>query len=163
MRRACPSTRGFTLIEVVAALAILGGLLTAASLARGRLVRQDRVSRDRQLAVSLLERWADRRWDRREEWAAWAAGRDLPGEELELLDEDDPERSVERGSAWRLELEAVDALEPPVEGVTALRLRVVGGRRDRRQAPAAPLAVLDVLVPAAPPEAQRGGSEGAGP
>ena len=45
------SRRGFTLLEVVAALALLGGLLVAASVARSQMSVQDRVSRDRLLAV----------------------------------------------------------------------------------------------------------------
>ena len=66
--------RGFTLIEVVAALAILGVLLTAASVSRGRMARQDRQSRDRLAAVALLATWADRHWAERARWAAWAEG-----------------------------------------------------------------------------------------
>ena len=147
MSRTATRRPGFTLIEVVAALAILGGLLTAASLARSRLARQDRVSRDRQLAVLLLERWADRNWERRSDWAAWAASeRDEP-DVFELLDEEEREGDRRRAAPWRLALEPTDALEPPVEGVTPLRLRVLGQRWDGRGSRPAPLAVLDVLVP----------------
>jgi len=52
---------GMTLIEVIAALAILGTVLTASIMARGRFVQQDRSARHRinaaPVADRLLEGW----------------------------------------------------------------------------------------------------------
>lgn len=51
--------RGLTLIEVVAALALMAGVLTAALVARSRLVEQAQRAELRQEAVGLLEVLSD--------------------------------------------------------------------------------------------------------
>ncbi|MEM9417622.1 MAG: type II secretion system protein [Planctomycetota bacterium] len=51
--------RGLTLIEVVAALALMAGVLTAALVARSRLVEQAQRAELRQEAVALLEVLSD--------------------------------------------------------------------------------------------------------
>lgn len=140
---------GFTLLEVVAALALLGGLLMAASVGRSRMSEQDRLSRDRLLAVELLGAWADLNWSQREEWAS---GVDVPLPPLVPVEAGKQVR--ERASRWRIEVVPGPPLRPRVEGVKSLRLVVTTDRtsaeplatRAKSASDDAPLAVLDVLV-----------------
>lgn len=143
--------RGFTLIEVVAALGILGVLLTAASVSQSRMAEQDRQSRDRLLAVGLLASWADQHWSKRDQWAAWAEGGEAgelpPLLETKFASADDSRRT----ESWRLLVRFGPRLEPPVPEVVSLRLVVVGSDVQRG---ASPLALLDVLVPEVQEEGQ---------
>lgn len=133
----------------MAALAILGGLLAAMSTARARLSQQDRVNRDRTLAISLLDRWAEANWAQSHQWDAWAAG-SLKGEEtLALIDKNLENKVEERAASWRLVLRRTNSLRPPASAIVPLRLEVRASTEESGAASDRPLAVLDVLVPAA--------------
>lgn len=147
--------RGLTLIEVVAALALLAVVLSAAATARGRLVRARAAAVERRLAVAALDAALH-------DW--WAAGTPAaaglgPGTTdpvdqgrrgpLTLNPATNPPPAAGARSPWAWWSRVVH--EPQLAARGLQRVRIEAQRPDATSS--APPLVVDVLTPL-PPEVQ---------
>lgn len=141
--------RALTLIEVVAALALLALVLGAAVSARGRLVRSGVAAREHRLAVEALDA-ALNDW-----WAGGAhfhvglgPGRDDPTGAgrtgtLRLIGVGDSTRKPPRTWGWR----SVAVEEPQLVPRGLLRVRITARPDDHAGSSTGTPLVVDVLVP----------------
>jgi hypothetical protein len=123
------SGAGLTLIEVVAGLALLGGLLVTILLARGRFVTRgrdvDRSLEACRLADELLERW----WQDRRKIPRNGAG-EIPGR-----------------YGWRWRTRIVDNEDAADLGARAVAVEILPPREGSDDGEPSPAARVEILLP----------------
>lgn len=127
----CSRARGLTLIEVVAAIAILGTLLVGVVLAKSRLTRQSGAALDTMHAVRLSDALLA-------DW--WSQPQGVPVSSAGVLSESD---------ALRWQTRIVDNAGIATFGARVVRYEVFQDQEklNRREEDSGPLLVIDLVVP----------------
>ncbi len=119
-----PGPRGLTLVEVLAALTLVGGLLAGAVMANGRFTRQRAAAEDRQAAIEALDAMLHQWW-----------------QDPETIPIDEAGHFDDKALTWRTR-QVTQPLPDPLTG-TIVRVSV----HPAEPRPSNPIVSVDLLVP----------------